>query len=602
MNKNLLILIDYAELSFADPSILKKCNRLALTPAAALAFEESMLPYQTLNELYDVKNFQQDNLEMMREAEGLLGVLDKKYEPLLNVPRSFTGSIYWFLVFFADIRYINKICNEIREDYTKVYLMGSCAYEESLEIDLNSCDANTLAASSVGIKRKVDMLKRRLNPECIWLPNSEGPLHSINMNRYQLGYLFRKLLKKAISQLLRLFSWDGNDRKKTFIFAIQGEYEVRLLRSYMRDFCFTDPIRVLLEASERGQAGKMRPLFAKELEGFVARWFPEFRQVVFDFVTVYHDKMLSHLKKFSEDFVKMLDDYNPAALFYATCSHIIYEDVCAYFANEKDIPVFYFQHGGATILCNNPYQKYLEQNNNIKKINILHAKREEELLKKDLSMDCYGSGSINLYRFYNSHRRVIFNSQRKVLYCSALLNLYSYKDIIMVNLPDKHILEMSKDVVNIIHKFHLKMDIKVHPGDESYNYLYFKSLLKRRHSKNIRILRGFPVERVIRKYGLMILDQITSMLIPISIVLNIPVILYLKEMPDVSEEVMGDMKKRFYIVRDRSELERYLNLYTEDRLEPKFSLDMVDKYAFPIECGDPGFAISKYVQERIKNR
>ena len=87
-----------------------------------------------------------------------------------------------------------------------------------------------------------------------------------------------------------------------------------------------------------------------------------------------------------------------------------------------------------------------------------------------------------------------------------------------------------------------------------------------------------------------------------SIVLDIPIIMYLEDIACLREEIMPDIKERFYLVQNKSDLEKYINLYNSGKLESKFSLDIVNKYAFPVNAGDPGVNISDYIQREISGQ
>lgn len=227
---------------------------------------------------------------------------------------------------------------------------------------------------------------------------------------------------------------------------------------------------------------------------------------------------------------------------------------------------------------------------------------ELNALKEEFKVESTALGSINLFNlFKRKQRRKGRKHTNKILYCPALPQFYAYKDVMMVHMDDKDYFDVSRSVVEVINELDLQMDIKIHPADEKHGFLYFTKLLRTRASKKVRILKGFRVEWIIRNFGLMILDHFGTMLIPLSIVLYMPVILYVKDWPRLDDEVVKYMKKRFYLVKNKDELKRCLGLYSAGKLDSKFSLEIVDKYAFPIESGNPGPHISNYIRDLVLN-
>ena len=602
-NKDLIVLIDCADLKFIDPILLKNCDRLAMTLGAMSALEQNKLSYLTFDDFYDYRQFRIDNAELMKATEDLFSVLDKKYEPLLGFPRAFTGNIYWFLCLFGNMYYISRICEKIDKNYNKVYFVGSPVHNTLFKIDLEfTSKGPTFHKFIRGLDNKVGMFRVCLPSKFIWLNNVYPKRLSLNINSYRSICTIKQLPKRALLKFKSFLSNLARKEKKV-IFVIQDGYEVGLVKKYMPEFLFINPISRLLRMIKNGNmnTANINKQFSEELEKFVNEWFPQFKKYVFELFTIYHNKILCCLNPFLENLKETFHRYEPIALFYSRGANRVYEDLYAYFANQRNTSIFYFQHGGTDIFRRQPFQKYLEQNNNIKKINILQSKVEKEFFTKNDFSESEALGSIKLHNLFLNSSKGTSKKQNKILYCSSFFNSYSYGTL-MRHAPDRYLFEVNKDVIDTVNEFKLKMDIKLHPCDENYNYLYFKSLLRGQQSKNIRVLKGFSAEEIIKNYGILILDCIVTALFPVSIVVGIPVILYLKDTSWLREEAISDMEKRFYLVRNKSDLERCISSYSRGELKSKFSLDIVDKYAFPIDSGDVGVSISRYIRGKILSK
>jgi hypothetical protein len=337
-------------------------------------------------------------------------------------------------------------------------------------------------------------------------------------------------------------------------------------------------------------------MFAEEVRIFAEKWFPGFTEHVLEVFDLYYDRAVRHLRAFRDKVDEVFNTDSPKALFYSLSANRVYEDVYAHVANERNIPVFYFQHAGTTVFQEEDlYQRYLERNKNIKKINIYKSQLEKEVLKEAHHSEREVLGSAELYYLHLGQK----NKRKKdILYCPGIFNAYNYKDL-TANISDRQIFEINKDIVGVVSDFGVGMDIKIHPCDTEHNHSYFSNLLDAKGCEGVNILKGFPAEKILKDYSLLVLDYIGTTLVPDSIVFEMPVILYLKDMSILQEKTLPDLGKRFHIAHCRADIEKYISRYSKGKLEMKFSMETVDKYAFPIDGGDPSVSISEFIQERI---
>jgi len=605
--RELLIIAEPSDLNAVEPLLLKKCDKLAITPGAMLALEEKGYNYLTFSDFYHYRQFRSDNHKLIEATDKLFSVLDKKYDSVVNFPRAFTGNIYWFLTFFANIYYISQIGKHIRETYSNIYLSSSNAHGLSLKIDMDfSSKGLNFGNFTVGLSNKILMIKASLGPKCFWLNNVNSEHSSLASKKHRLIHSLKQTQKRILRAPKRLplmlQTFLARQGKGKVIFVIQDGYEISWVKKHLKEFLYINPMKSLLQASKKdGRRAPLgpKPLFMEEAKEFSRKWFPEFENHVLELFSVYCNKVLSQLPNFLRNLNDIFEQNKPNALFYSISSNRLYEDACADFANQKNIPVFYFQHGATHIFYKQPYQKYLEQNDRIKKINILQSEVEKNFFNSKKSSENVALGSIKLYELYNTcNVKKLRKGGRKILYCSSPFNFFTYRNLVG-NKCDKEIFEVNKDILEIVNKLHLEMDVKLHPLDEMHDYLYFKKVLKKLHIKNVRILKGFPVEKIINNYGLLILDCPGGAMFPSAVVFDIPVLMYFGDPSYIRDETIPDVKKRFYLVKNKSDWEQYLRLYMHGSLESKFSQDLVNKYAFSISDGDVKKRIAEYVSGRI---
>lgn len=607
IKNNLIVLTDYDDFKVIEPHLLEQCDLLAMTPSAMFACQERRLKYFVSDDFYHYREFRTANLRLIQETDELFSLLDKKYSGFLNFPRAFKGNIYPFLVHFAGLHYISKVGREVSRQYKKIYLIGMQIERDLFKVNVTfSLSGLWLSTFDVNSKRGLNFFAACLSGQCVWLKFNKPRKWIKAINKYQILFL-GKLVYKRIISILKSDSLKTQKGKKKIIFVMLDAYEVKLLKKYLPEFLCFDPTIKLLQIArdDKSERLNLKPLFLEELKDFVKDWFHSFEKYIFGLFVSYHNNVLCRLNSFSESVKEVFGDYRPSALFYSVCALLIHEDICAYFANQMNIPVFYFQHAGVaqSAFSVHPYQRYLEHNDNIMKINIFQGKKEKENLSKNTSVNGQALGSIKLYNIYIGRKKnILLQKKRRILYCPSPSVFYYYKDY-MVNNSDKDLFEINQNVIEVANKFDVRMDIKVnHTRHEADDYFYFRTVIKKQKSAKFRILTGFLAETIINNYGLFLSDFIVTAMLPVFMILDAPIILYLKGTSTLRQESIADMRERFYFANSKSDFEKYLDLFVRGELPSKFSHDFVDKYAFSIDGEDPGTRISKYIRKQLNGR
>ena len=334
------------------------------------------------------------------------------------------------------------------------------------------------------------------------------------------------------------------------------------------------PLKRMLEDAFEGRLEKqdIKGSFEVEVRRFAEKWFPEFEKRVLEVFEIYFEKAVRCLRAFVDKVEEAFKTDSPKAVFYSFSPNRVYEDVLAYAANERNIPVFAFWHVGSHEKDKDIYARYLECNENVK-------------------MDV-----LEVSKFYNLHRGRKSGRGKGILYFPGIFNSYNYKDL-MANVPDRALFEVTRDIIEVVGEFGAEMDIKIHPNDEEYNYTYFSNLLKARGSGNIRILRGFPAEKIMRDYSLFIFDYAGTALIPAAGVFDTPAILYITDDSVLREKAIPDLERRFHMARHRSDLVKYVSLYAQGQLETK----IIGEHIFSAGGEAPCVKMAGHVKNVIDN-
>jgi len=605
--RDLCVLCDFIPRPTLNRLTAGSAIKVAFSVEAMLAFDTAGEEYLTLNDLYPADSFREDATRMILDCETIFSDLDKICETKTGFPRSYTGNIYWFLLFFLNFLYLDKIVGRICEMRTgRVRIVGhSLPDEEMSGIGYSGSHSTGTAAFDrfSGFQNKIDLICTALRSEPgidelrPALSRGDGNMayrsHSVvSKIKYWLSGVFR--LKLSAEMRNHVGGLSRLNRKKGTIFVIQDKYEVRFLKQYLPEFKFFNPMPDLARQNRKAATGICGPDQIRDLcDDLVNKWFPRFASHTWELIEGYHHNIVPTIAGKIQSVRQMFQRERPAALFFSSGANMVAEDVCAYVANEHRIPVFYFQHGVGSALTRNPFQRYFERNRRIRKIRIVKSPLELNIAAEDGDV-AQAQGSIYLHRF----NRIKPKRRRKILYICNAFNDHAYKELFL-DAPDAEKYRVNTDIVRAVNLFDLRMDIKPGTVDKKRCRRYFAQLLRHHRSHNIGLLSDIPAESIIKNYDLVIMEYLTSALTALALMIDVPIILYLRETWTLRPHFRADLDQRVYRVGSAAELEDALNRYALGNLSSKWTPGIIDRYAYPSQNGDPGTAIAALVKRTI---
>ena len=605
MKQKILIIADDINFETIDTLLVDECDLLAITPFAMAACERAGRKFLTYDDFYHYRLYRRNMMELISDAEDLLTRLDRKYAEHLDYSRTVSGNICQFMNFFLNVHFMNGICEAVASRYPEVYLAANAVYASRVGKRMAfNFKGMLFSPYASGLHAKVDMLRQGLNiRQCFWdrrrLPYGKRKkflsgrkivnyVKKIPQNLYQKRYAWEDSLKRTSGAPLEV------------IVTVQGGYEVELLKKELRDFVYMDPIKEAFHEPLVESTAKVIPkVYENELEQFEGKWFPRLSGQAEELFCEYHNRIVPYLESALANIQNRYSENNPKAVFFATYAFTVLEDLYAYCANQKDIPVFYFQHGGTRVFHFQENQTYQEQNKRIEKINIFNSSVERQLSQRDVSPLSQALGSIKLYDFSQKGKKTPPPGKKRILYCGGGYPSWTFKDY-SHNISDYGLVQVQEEIFSAAAEWKLEMDIKAHPINEEEVRYYLRERI-RKLGPSLKIIKGRKIEEIIFNYDLIICDYIGSAIIPLLSVLNVPIILYLKDQSFLREEVLPDLHKRFYLVQDKEAYTQVLRRFQEGKLEAKYSEDFVNKYAFPIEDGDPAVNIANYIRECLNS-
>jgi hypothetical protein len=298
----------------------------------------------------------------------------------------------------------------------------------------------------------------------------------------------------------------------------------------------------------------------------------------------YDSNIVSNLMALKRDVVKKLRLEKPDGLLYAMGSADVYQGIIAQSANEEQVPIFYFKHGGIEnlFLKKSQLDDYFELESVIKRVQFVHCPAELKLYEDLKNVTPIVTGALNGLSLRNKK----YNSVKKrFLYVAGPPACWSFRDPHKSTL-DSERYEFAVTLFKLSEKLGLSFDIKVHPADHITAFNFY-ALLRSMHPKvNCKLLIGGAVERIVHKYELVVFDMVSTRVLGGLIPTSKPFLVYVPFGLGLSEHFEA-LQRRAFVVRDKITLEEFLRDFASGSLDLKTDEHFNDQYTFIYKTGTP---------------
>jgi len=578
---------------------------LVLDQSVMVVLDKEGVKYKVIEDFYTADQYYQDVCIFHKKADNLFDQLDKACEDIVDFPYAYSGNKLYLLTWFDDLLYLEKLIQTIQNKYEKISL-----YATNKPKKISSNYFNFSMLNSYRVNGTISFPVERSSKRIIQLIYSsidlcfvkDAPCVQKNipfmiragyfLNRLQ-GYVDRKLLVKnnKRQEYIRL--------KNKNVYLIQDGYDVLYLKKYLPKFKYLNPVTKLRQEIEIEQPVDMSGIIIDNiLEPFIRSYFYFLDKYIYLFVNSYHVEIVGRVNSYKKQFEYLIQEDNPNFLLFSIGTRDVFDLVCCYVANCYTVPVVIFQHGGHSLFNYNPYQESLENNQKVLKTLIIQSSMEAAKVdNEETNTLCMGS----IQHYEKNHISNNKKPSKDILFCLGpdanfvfrhLLNYYS--------INKKH--RQSIDVINTAKDVSLAVDIKLHPSGEKDSYECYVNIIKNNQCKNTNVLYGSFGEVVSKNYKLIIIDFLASALTKHIFCLKIPVIIYDCDFDKgrISDNILSDLYGRCYIAKNKNELGALLEKYKAGYLPSKWSMDFIDKYIYPVDNGNPGENIAKYICNIVK--
>jgi hypothetical protein len=602
MSKTLIIVHSLYELKKLELYFETSVDLLALTPDVMFELDQHGINYLTIEDLYSQKKYFQDIYLFNRDLENLLRKLDIACENFLKIPFAYSGNSQYFFTWFDDLLYLEKLIQIISNKYSKLYLF-SHSYPEKMswnkfkysELISHPFNGTVSLPLERNIKRDIKIIYDALDVELI-LDSKKNSKNVPTIKR--INAFYKRLTSYRKKLIIKYKEKQKNNPKNNNIIIVQDGYEVKALMKYLPEFNHLNPI-----ASLRGKLNTVQldnieyDLIEGILTTFTNKEFVLLKRYIELLITSYHKEIVGRVGYYKKIVNHCLEYIKPKVLFFSIGIRDVFDMIIAHAANEKNIPVVFFQHGGSLSFFNPMYQRYVELTPNIKKTIVINSINELETSKHQGSK-CLPIGSILRYEMFHEENQY---KDKEVLFIAGPLFESSSYRYLLNNSSCSDMYQSCCDILSVIDDNLLSVDVKLSPCDQDNAYSFFDRIIQTNLYQKTGIIYGLSAEDIFKRYQLIILDYLGSALVTYLLTSKVEIILYLKnfDILKISDKSKDDLLNRCHIAKNVSELDNLLSEYQAGNLKSKWNLDFINQYVYPVENGNPGENIANYIKSIV---
>ena len=597
----LIIVQSINDFSLFKSHIKNEMDILVLDQSAMITLDSKNIEYKVIEDFYSKEKYYIDVHKFRPKVTNLFNYLDTALTKEINFPYSFSGNEHYFSTWFDDLLYLDNLIKKLKEKYVKFYFLSSSQYKKNPDDNFSYSQLNSqkingslsfkyLRTKKHKLKIIYDALEPVLIMDKISVAKSVPLKYELlkflyKFNNYFYKYLVSKNLKKInITKL-----------KNIKAYITQDSYEIVPLKKYLSNLTYKNPVIKLRQEVELLPPKKLNYTeIEHEIKSFVNENFSFLGSYCNKFFKSYFVEVVGRLDFFKKKFEYLVKKDDPKILLVGSGMRDVFDTICGFIFNESKINIVSFQHTGTRLLNDKAYDESLEFNQRIQKTLIVQSKRDIERLKNSKTETmCFGS-------ILEYERNIILKNIKKrknILLCLGPDIDFSFRHLIEnYSIYKKH--KQSIEIISIANKLHIPLDIKLHPTGEKESFFCYKKIIQKYNFKKTEILYGENVENIANKYKIIITEYISSTSFRHFIGLKVPIIIYDQDFDKmkISTDDLKLIMERCYIAKTKDDLKNLLNEFLNSNLDTKWNKSVIDKLIYPIEKGNPGENIAKYIE------
>jgi len=546
---------------------------LAFTTSSMAILDKNAIEYMNIADFISREEVVVDTNSFMADFRKFISVTDAILETK-NVQNAFLSSAFWILVRLSGLRFISILTDIINDMYSEIVIVGECSDAIITNPNINW---NSLSWQDIGGPALLQLKHGLFNVKCVECHSESSTIRykiekikSIILRIPELLYRRANIWLKSKQYLI--YASDSN------IWVAQGGYDVDILKLEYKKTRFKE-IDFTLEMNQTNKTDGIdytliRDALNIEFNNFLYKWFPHHRDIIIKMFWSYLYQIVAYYPFMVDIINKKIACDKPIGVLYSVGSENILEELIATVAIQNDIPVYFFKHSSIDNIFVVPsvFDPYFEKNSYIKRVQFLSSVLELKDYDEINNVRGVVSGGISRPELFDIHA-----NNRKILYSVGPPNCHTFKEMGRT-VYDKERYDFANMLLQLSCDFKLYLDIKIHPAQATISYDMFQSLLDDIDDENLNILPEGTIERIMKNYGLVVLDMLSTRVLSSVLYLKIPVVVFVPTNFPVHDVFFEELKKRVYIVNNYKDIESVFSRFVSSNLPDLYSDEFNRKF------------------------
>ena len=501
--------------------------------------------------------------------KDLLVLLDRCDQILIKngLDAAFKHTGYWFSHRLSNLLAIKILANNLEKSFDKIEIITSI---ESSNFRVDKCNLSSLRLEninpSLSAKTTLKFLSFMISESRIINQKDDFSYLYLKIKRFFEAFMrsHKILFRRANVFLFRVFrSYKKKGSSKVWLLESGWDADI-LYNHYPNDFSYKldilEEIKHRLVPSDLDQ-NSLNDI-TEEIEIFSKAHFPKSADLINSFFLSYLKEIGLFASKIKEELIKIFQIGGVDSILFASGASNMFEKIACLSAYELGIKVFYMRHQGIELsfLKDNYVDKYSEKDEEIKRTQFILNENELSFFPKENLVNYHINELIDLSKV--DHKEI---SSKRVLYSlgqSAFKGLKNLKD----EISDRERKLFSEKLRSTCINNKLTLDFKLHPTSLQDQVFFYRNLTFNSPSK---VITYESVHRLMGNYGIIVFDTIGSRALSYALFHNFEIILYVPNELPVRSENFQDLKSRVHIVRNEVELEKVVDLFSQNKLKNK---------------------------------
>lgn len=538
---------------------------IPLTLSAINHVKTHALSHLTLEEVLGRGEYTKEITRFEKDLQQVICWGDNTYSGVTGFPYSFSSNGFWIFHRLLDLKYIHTLCEKISQLSSDIELISDIHVNESIELKVNINSLNFKFFGS-GLPHFVNFLAigiKQLRINELSLTQSSENIGKFNSPLSSLIKRSPEIIKRRallfVNRLRKKARRKGAPFQK--VWKIQEGYDVKILEESFLELQFSNPLSRVLSLPQKQEVSQELPSVINE---FINTQLPLFREKLEIFFKSYLHLIQSEGLQLGKKIEDLLMEDSPTALFYSLGASTFLEGLFCFKAAQAKIPVFFFKHGGVeNIFLKESYlEQFFERNQNIERIQFVHAKAELDFYKENDKIQAHPLGPLDLITPKLDSKPKL----NRVLYSVGPPAHWSFKDIHKITL-DSERYDFAIGLIKACQENKVPLDIKTHPAEWSHLHNFFRKVIPQ--NSGVSLISGGTIDRIFPKYTLVVLDIICTRVLSSLLYTDLEILIFAPQGLGVNEETFPLLKLRVHVVSTQEEVFDFIQNYRMGKVARK---------------------------------